>query len=373
MGSSGLFGAGCMQWLLLGIPLVSPFWVEVGVCLLAMLYISVVIIVIAGRYLRSGELNLLKRVIAGISLVLGGGLLICSLLITTMVVSVPFSRTRQPRYRHSCANNLKQWGLVCKMFSGESKGMYYPELSPEAGRLMFALGENRGPRSVYPEYLNDPTILFCPKDPAFEKIKELEWDTLAPEKLAEVLNDRWYMYLGYVLRRDREVLAFAKAYRERVAAGKSFDEDLKVAPGEGNCDTDTLYQLREEIGRILTNTPTFDESLERSLMAEIPVMIERIENNHDPKGGHVLYMDGHVEFIPYPGKWPMTETTIRTLEELANMDGKPPLVQKSEEAFSKLRFCSVALALCIIVGIAIGLLRKGGLLHAKARSREGEK
>ena len=27
----------------------------------------------------------------------------------------------------------------------------------------------------------------------------------------------------------------------------------------------------------------------------------------------------------------MTETTIRTLEGLANMDGKPPVVQKPEE------------------------------------------
>ena len=28
--------------------------------------------------------------------------------------------------------------------------------------------------------------------------------------------------------------------------------------------------------------------------------------NHVPGGGNVLYMDGHVEFIKYPGKFPMT-------------------------------------------------------------------
>ncbi len=372
MGSSGLFWAGCMQWLPLGIPLVSPFWVEVGVCLLAMLYISVVIIVIAGRYLRSGELNLLKRVIAGISLVLGGGLLICSLLITTMVVSVPFSRTRQPRYRPSCANNLKQWGLVCKMFSGESKGMYYPELSPEAGRLMVACGENRGMPPIFREYLQNLIISVCPKDPALKKVVEIDWDALEPGEVAELLNDRWYLYLGYVLRSDEEVLAFAKAYLERVAEGKRFDEDLKVAPGEGNYGTDTLYQLREGIEGVLTKGVISGESVAAAL-AETPVMIERVENNHEPKGGHVLYMDGHVEFVPYPGKWPMTETTMMTLEELANMDGKPPVVQKPEEVSSRLRVWAVALAVCIIVGIAIGLFGKWGLLHAKAQSREGGK
>ena len=28
--------------------------------------------------------------------------------------------------------------------------------------------------------------------------------------------------------------------------------------------------------------------------------------NHAPGGSNILYMDGHVEFIKYPGKYPMT-------------------------------------------------------------------
>ncbi len=373
MGSSGLFSAGCMQWLPLGIFISGPRFFMMMTLFYAMFSLFPgLLLLFAGLYLKSEGNRPVRRVISVSAIVMGKVLSI--LFVLLLLLSLPaFLRSSDSARRHSCANNLKQWGLVYKMFSGESKGMYYPELSPEAGRLMFALGENRGPKSVYPEYLTDPTIIVCPKDPVFKKIKGLEWNTLEVEKLAELLNDRWYLYLGYVLRSDEEVTAFAKAYRKRVAEGKRFDEDLKVAPGEGNYGTDTLYQLREEIGSVLTNTPTVDEPLERSLMSEIPLMIERIENNHDPKGGHVLYMDGHVEFLPYPGKWPMTETTIRTLEELANMDGKPPVVQKPEEVSSRLRVWVVAIAICIMVGVVVYLVRKWGMPHAKARSRKGEK
>ena len=52
--------------------------------------------------------------------------------------------------------------------------------------------------------------------------------------------------------------------------------------------------------------------------SEIPVLIER-PWNHKPAGGNVLFMDGHVAFIRYPGAWPMTEATIGTLEALDQM------------------------------------------------------
>lgn len=46
----------------------------------------------------------------------------------------------------SCSNNLKQFGLIFKMFSGDCPGEYYPG----------------GLRQLYPEYLNDLQILGCP-------------------------------------------------------------------------------------------------------------------------------------------------------------------------------------------------------------------
>ena len=36
------------------------------------------------------------------------------------------ARAREAARRASCANNLKQWGLICKMYSGEAKGGKFP-------------------------------------------------------------------------------------------------------------------------------------------------------------------------------------------------------------------------------------------------------
>ncbi|MCC6144757.1 MAG: hypothetical protein IT368_13200, partial [Candidatus Hydrogenedentes bacterium] len=67
-----------------------------------------------------------------------------------------------------CQNNLKQWGLVFKMFANESSGGYFPELNPESGRLMWANTSAEGNAPVYPEYLTDLSILLCPNAKVFE-------------------------------------------------------------------------------------------------------------------------------------------------------------------------------------------------------------
>ena len=38
------------------------------------------------------------------------------------------ARARESARRSSCQNNLKQWGLVFKMYANESKGERYPPL-----------------------------------------------------------------------------------------------------------------------------------------------------------------------------------------------------------------------------------------------------
>ena len=36
------------------------------------------------------------------------------------------ARARESANRASCQNNLKQWGIIFKMFAGENKGMFPP-------------------------------------------------------------------------------------------------------------------------------------------------------------------------------------------------------------------------------------------------------
>jgi prepilin-type N-terminal cleavage/methylation domain-containing protein/prepilin-type processing-associated H-X9-DG protein len=74
------------------------------------------------------------------------------------------SRARESARRSSCANNLKQFGLVYKMYANESRGQKWPAMQiwTEDG---FSFGDAPGhPRysSMYPEYLTDLNILFCP-------------------------------------------------------------------------------------------------------------------------------------------------------------------------------------------------------------------
>ena len=114
------------------------------------------------------------------------------------------ARAREAARRSSCANNLKQMGIVFKMYSNESRGAKLPPMAdrgayevrdpnplditdqPEYNNYRAGIngacfypnpyqptagagGQGKveftfGARSVYPEYLTDPKILICPSD-----------------------------------------------------------------------------------------------------------------------------------------------------------------------------------------------------------------
>ena len=73
------------------------------------------------------------------------------------------ARAREAARRASCANNLKQWGLIFKMYSNEARGGFFP---PNLRWHIGNLYEHMGVRSeaLYPEYWTDPQIMVCPSD-----------------------------------------------------------------------------------------------------------------------------------------------------------------------------------------------------------------
>lgn len=73
------------------------------------------------------------------------------------------ARAREAARRASCANNLKQFGLIFKMYANESKGGRLPDQvnwTPfgHAGSMGFDAAE------LYPDYWTDPNIAICPSD-----------------------------------------------------------------------------------------------------------------------------------------------------------------------------------------------------------------
>ena len=209
------------------------------------------------------------------------------------------------RLRASCQNNLKQMGIIFKMFANEAKGQVWPCLSPKSGTL-FVANESEGISNVYPEYLTDVSVLLCPADKDAEKLKE----TAKSSDPRLLFDDQSYIYLGYAISNQDDLAAFAQAYKDIVAKGEEFDRDLTLPGGK------TLYRLREGVERFFI-TDINDAGQSAKIQSTIPVLIER-PGNHKPDGGNVLYMDGHVEFIRYAddGTWPMTKAAMETLKHL---------------------------------------------------------
>jgi prepilin-type N-terminal cleavage/methylation domain-containing protein/prepilin-type processing-associated H-X9-DG protein len=88
------------------------------------------------------------------------------------------ARAREAARRASCQNNLKQMGIILKMYANESRGEAYPALQGLAEYYTDGNGQagadvlcdnmqdepELGPRmtQLIPEYLTDPNILVCP-------------------------------------------------------------------------------------------------------------------------------------------------------------------------------------------------------------------
>jgi prepilin-type N-terminal cleavage/methylation domain-containing protein/prepilin-type processing-associated H-X9-DG protein len=72
------------------------------------------------------------------------------------------ARAREAARRASCQNNLKQFGIIFKMYSSEARGSY-----PLTQRwLINGFGWSMGLRAetLYPEYWTDANIMICPSD-----------------------------------------------------------------------------------------------------------------------------------------------------------------------------------------------------------------
>ena len=71
------------------------------------------------------------------------------------------ARAREAARRASCANNLKQFGLIMKMYSNEARGGMFP---PSSRFLIHVKSLGIDSSAIYPEYWNDANLALCPSD-----------------------------------------------------------------------------------------------------------------------------------------------------------------------------------------------------------------
>jgi prepilin-type N-terminal cleavage/methylation domain-containing protein/prepilin-type processing-associated H-X9-DG protein len=292
------------------------------------------------------------------------------------------ARAREAARRSSCQNNLKQLGVIFKMYDGEAGGLFprvhgdesWGPVAPascvgaatpvHSGDNVAIFSPNM--RALYPEYLTDPKVLLCPSDPDATKSNPYGQLSDAPGQVCpykgEISNGNVsYTYFGFVLNKTKStdptldsallqltpsVPVYSQMAYLLLAMTKNplndsgvfsdgdptndgaLDNDISSPSAEtmiaalstpanqhlGNTDNPTIFRLKEGVERFIITDINNAGSANLS-QSSLTVTWDNIASdmtsgtqfNHVPGGANVLYMDGHVDFVKYPGAFPASK------------------------------------------------------------------
>jgi len=239
------------------------------------------------------------------------------------------------------------------MYSNEAKGERFPP------QKLYECDEISADWTVdcmvvYPEYLTDPAVLICPSDAEGGSVEDVFDDA---DNLAEVVCSRSgelcptagvpnrefypcevdssttsYIYFGWntwvpwltgdpdipaeldlneafnwLLNNKADLVLLFGSFMDAWEDPVKSDEDITSPTSQGDL---TVYRLREGIERFLI-TDINNPAASAQAQSAIPVSGDWVDRNtdafnHIPGGANFLFMDGHVEFIRFPSKWPVT-------------------------------------------------------------------
>lgn len=242
------------------------------------------------------------------------------------------ARAREAARRAACINNLKQMGLVFKMYANESRGERYPRMkTTQCDGTIIAWNQTFNAADVYPEYLSDWNVLVSPSFSAgadaievFDEGKTTwpQWVPMPPYTGDGVVspcevNTEPYWYNGFAVHKNvgktNTSAEIGNLEANLEALGTSMESDISVVDRDWELSEGAVgefssnYRLREGIERFFI-TDINNPAASSQAQSDVVVMYSGVSDEadhfvHVPGGATVLFMDGHAEFRKWtPGQ-----------------------------------------------------------------------